>query len=424
MKFATVLVAYVYACASAFALPAFHQSTNPTAPAFASSNEVGAVYLITNEPAGNMVIAGSLSSNGKVAFKEAISTRGLGAHITSNGDPDGLQSQGSIKASATGGFLVAVNAGSSTVSMFKINPQDPTSLQQVGQPVSSGGEFPVSAAINKKGTQVCVLNAGLVNGVNCYTVDKNLGLIRQADTLRSLNLASDDGPSVSAAHQVAFNDANDKLIVTVAGAPGSIAVFDVSSSGALSQSFTTITPPGAGTNGPFSLTALAGKNAMLSADVNLGLDVFDLSSVSASNVTGATNQTVAASGQSTSLALDGQKATCWSSFSSKTGNFYLSDAGSSVLTEINLDQNLKPTVVKQYPQTNGSATLDSDVAKLGNKDFLYVLAAGKTAIDVLSLDGPGDANSVGSFEFASIAKASGLTVNAANVQGMTTFVKA
>lgn len=38
-------------------------------------------------------------------------------------------------------------------------------IQQIGEPVSSEGEFPVAVTINKKGDQVCVLNAGQVNGV-------------------------------------------------------------------------------------------------------------------------------------------------------------------------------------------------------------------------------------------------------------------
>ena len=49
--------------------------------------------------------------------------------------------------------------------MFKINPDNPAQLTMVGSPVSSGGKFPVSIAINDQGTMVCVLNAGTINGV-------------------------------------------------------------------------------------------------------------------------------------------------------------------------------------------------------------------------------------------------------------------
>lgn len=372
---------------------------------------------MTNEPTGNNVIVAALTSDGNVSYRSAVSTRGLGAHVTGNNGSDPLMSQGSIEASAAGQILAAVNAGSSTVSLFSINSQDPTSIKQIGEPVSSEGEFPVSLTINKKGDQVCVLNAGQVNGVNCFTVDKDLGLVRKSNTLRSLNLASDSGPVASAAHDISFSDANDKLIVTVVGNPGYLAIWDVQQDGSLSQNFTTVNPPAGGMN-PFSLTPIPGTNAMISADTAVGVDVWDLSGVSSATTA---NQT--APGKSASVSINGQMANCWSSFSNKTGNFYLIDAGASIITEVNIDQNLKGKVVKQYPQAVGSATLDGSITSVGGKEFLYVLAGNATAVDVLSLDGPGNGKKVGSFSFAPRAKVMGVKISAPNVQGMTTFVK-
>ena len=49
--------------------------------------------------------------------------------------------------------------------MFKIDPDNPAQLTMVGSPVSSGGKFPLSIAINVQGTVVCVLNGGMINGV-------------------------------------------------------------------------------------------------------------------------------------------------------------------------------------------------------------------------------------------------------------------
>ena len=51
------------------------------------------------------------------------------------------------------------------MSLFSINSQNPVEIEQIGQPVSSEGEFPMSLAFNKDGTQACVLNGGQVNGV-------------------------------------------------------------------------------------------------------------------------------------------------------------------------------------------------------------------------------------------------------------------
>ncbi len=51
-------------------------------------------------------------------------------------------------------MLVAVNAGSNTLSLFKIDEQEPTKLMRVGEPVDTMGEFPVSVAAST------VLNQG------------------------------------------------------------------------------------------------------------------------------------------------------------------------------------------------------------------------------------------------------------------------
>ncbi|KAH8102998.1 hypothetical protein BXZ70DRAFT_999217 [Cristinia sonorae] len=418
MKFTALLVYVLGAIAVAQATPAPADAS--VSARGVNSAKVGAAYFLTNEPSGNMVMVARLGPSGHVDFKTAVSTGGRGAHVTGGTGPDPLASQGAIRTSASGQFLAAVNAGSNTVSLFAIDPQDPTEIKQIGNAAFTEGNFPNSVAINKKGTQVCVLNAGLENGVNCYKVDGFRGLIPQAETHRRLNIASDAGPMAVAAHEIAFNDANDKLVVSVVGTPGFLAVWDVAPNGALSKNFTTIAPPPGGMN-PFSLTAVHNTNAFVSADPAIGVDFWDLSSLSPASVGG--NQT--ASGRSIAVPVNGQRANCWSAFSPQTGNYYLVDAGNSVVTEVKLNgADLIPSVVNQYPQTNGAATIDADIAHINGKDFLYVLAPMTTSIDVLSLNGPGNAKAVGSFNFAEKAKQLGVTITPANLQGMATFVKA
>ena len=49
--------------------------------------------------------------------------------------------------------------------MFSVDPKNPVDIQMIGQPVNSGGEFPVSVAFNANGNVLCALNSGKVNGV-------------------------------------------------------------------------------------------------------------------------------------------------------------------------------------------------------------------------------------------------------------------
>ena len=43
---------------------------------------------------------------------------------------------------------IKLQPGSNSVSMFNINPFNPVEIKMVGEPVSSGGEFPVSLAVS------------------------------------------------------------------------------------------------------------------------------------------------------------------------------------------------------------------------------------------------------------------------------------
>lgn len=64
-------------------------------------------------------------------------------------------------------YMISIKTGSDTIALFEINTQTPENLTMIGEPVNSGGEFPISLAFNKSGKQVCVLNGGAVNGIKC-----------------------------------------------------------------------------------------------------------------------------------------------------------------------------------------------------------------------------------------------------------------
>ena len=144
--------------------------------------------------------------------------------------------------------------------------------------------------------------------------------------------------------------------------PGFLAVWDVSKDGSLSSDFTKIGAPSGGLL-PFSLTNINGRNAILATDAGIGFDIFDFSTLKNAQDKG--NQT---SSKSTANAINGQSATCWSSFSKKTGNFYLTDIGTSIVTEVNVDDNLQGKIIKQYKQTASSATIDNDIASINGNE--------------------------------------------------------
>lgn len=141
-----------------------------------------------------------------------------------------------------------------------------------------------------------------------------------------------------------FSEDNTQLIASVKGVPptpGFLAVWDVAADGTLSQDFQTVAPQAGGLL-PFSMTIIPGKNAILATDAGLGFDIFDFSA----GVAAAGEQNTTSSTKSSAVAIDGQGATCWSSFSPKTGNFYLTDVQTSMVSEINVDDNLVGTLVQ------------------------------------------------------------------------------
>ena len=101
---------------------------------------------------------------------------------------DPLASQGSLVTADHGRILLAVNAGSDTVSLFRISG-DHLKLRQV---ISSGGSFPASIAVH--GKLVYVMNAGDAGALQGYRLagDK---LHPIQGSSRSLGLANATPPN-------------------------------------------------------------------------------------------------------------------------------------------------------------------------------------------------------------------------------------
>ena len=180
-----------------------------------------------------------------------------------------------------------------------------------------------------------MLNGGRVNGVNCYKVDKTLGPVAIDNSLRLLTdklktSTPPAGPAGTASH-VLFSEDGKQLIVSVKGTPpnaGFFAVWDVAADGSLSADFKQVAPAKGGLL-PFGMSVIPGKNAILATDAGIGFDVLDLNG----------------NKKSSANAISGQVATCWSAFSSKTGNFYVTDIGTAAVTEVHVDNNLKGSIV-------------------------------------------------------------------------------
>ncbi|KAJ7041495.1 hypothetical protein C8F04DRAFT_1300868, partial [Mycena alexandri] len=278
----------------------------------------------------------------------------------------------------------------------------------IGKPISSGGEFPTSFAINTVGNRLCVVNGGKINGTrkfanycrSCYTFAASAGLTPLINTIRSLNLNQTTPPTgpANTPSQIIFSPDEKQLIVSVKS--GYLAVWDINTDGSLSTNFQTVT----GGVLPFSLLCVPQKNAIIASDPGVGYDIFNID----------TNTAV-------SFPIPGQTLTCWSVFSKESGNFYMVNVGVSTITEVDVTNSLGSTIVKQYNLGN-DGPIDTAVATINNQDFMYSLAANATGLTVLSVNGPGQAKIYQRVDIFGPARAANLMLDASNLQGMATFI--
>jgi 6-phosphogluconolactonase (cycloisomerase 2 family) len=130
-----------------------------SASASAASNIVGHVYVNDNTLGTNTIAGFDRHADGTLTPMPGSPFPAGGA-----GTGAGIGSQGALQESADGRYLLAVDAGSSQISVLRIG-HDGTLALVGGSPVSSDGIEPVSIAVNRN--LVYVANAG--NGGSNYT---------------------------------------------------------------------------------------------------------------------------------------------------------------------------------------------------------------------------------------------------------------
>jgi 6-phosphogluconolactonase len=120
-----------------------------------SNSAGGAVFVLTNAPTGNAVIAYHRGADGSLSSAGTYAAGG-------NGTGAGLNSQGAVVATGDRRFVLAVNAGSNSISVFRAGEDG----LQLLDTTPSGGVFPTSIAVSNG--LVVVLNAGAPNNISGF----------------------------------------------------------------------------------------------------------------------------------------------------------------------------------------------------------------------------------------------------------------
>ena len=165
-------------------------------PAVASAHsQAGFVYTETNSPTGNAVLGFARIADGALAPIGSFATGGLG----SGGN---LATQGEVVLTGDAGWLLAVNAASNDVSLFRVHADGALSLTDRA---SAHGTDPVSVTVH--GDVVYVLDAGGAGNIAGFRLGGS-GLHYLAGSSRPLS-GSATGPA-----EVAFSTDGRFLVVT------------------------------------------------------------------------------------------------------------------------------------------------------------------------------------------------------------------
>ena len=156
----------------------------------------GAVYTTTNAADDNQVVIFERDQDGLLTLAGSVSTQGAG----SGGNLDPLGSQGSLVLSDDNRWLLAANAGSNEISVFRVKRDG----LELTDKVASGGEFPVSLSVLHD--LVYVLNAGGDPNITGFYLTHRGRLIPYARSTRYLGSGG--------YAQVGFDPGGDNLVVT------------------------------------------------------------------------------------------------------------------------------------------------------------------------------------------------------------------
>jgi hypothetical protein len=327
-----------------------------------------AVFVQTNRVDGNSIVVYDRAGDGTLTRAGTYATGGLGG-IAVGAPSDHLASQGSLVYDRGHGLLFAVNAGSDSLSVFRVDGNALT-FQQV---LPSGGGFPASIAVHDN--LLYVLNAGGSGIVQGFRIDGHQ-VHPIEGSARSLGLANTDPPGfLTSPGQVGFTPDGRQLIVTTKGSGSTIDVFAVSPNGRLSA---TPVRNASATPVPFAFTFAPGSQRLVDGEAGV-------SAVSTYVVGG---DGTLSDPQSLT---DGQAALCW--ITRIRGFYYVSNTGSNTISGYTISAAGVPSLLTPTGVVAGTdaGPIDSTSAE-GN---LYVETGISGTIDEFRVSDDGTLASIG-----------------------------
>jgi 6-phosphogluconolactonase (cycloisomerase 2 family) len=313
----------------------------------------GAVYTMSNSSTANAVLLFNRSSDGQLSPAGIFPTGGRGSG-------GGLGNQGGLAIDDEKGLLFAVNAGSNSISVFRIT-EDGLQLENVA---GSNGIRPISVTVNHK--ILYVLNNGAAVGGSDSIAGFKIG--KNGELSSIISEISLSAPSVGPA-QIGFNADGDVLMVTEKNT-NKIDLFSVDNVGVASGPQVVAS---AG-NTPFGF-AFGKRDQVFVSDAFGG--AANAGAVSSYKVTGEQGlETIVP------VANDKQSAPCWVVVTNDGRFTYTTNTGSGTISgyRIGFDGSLRLLNEDGETAETGKGSTPIDAALTNNSRFLYVLTPGSQSI--------------------------------------------
>lgn len=311
-------------------------------------------------------------------------------------------------------YLLTVNAGSNTVSLFTIPKDDILHPKLACSPVSTLGEFPQSIAyspLHKTGTihpipchnstnrmayilihiSACVLNGGAIAGITCYSVSssglKTLGGLRPI----SLNETTPPVGPAGTVSDIIFNPSQTALIATVKGNgmdAGFIYAYRVSWGGTIATKPIVSRPSELAVD--FSISFLGSDSRAIVTDPSYGASIVEVNSQYEFSV-------------QKKIPVAGEKAICWSVFSRGYDTVFIFDGGVTGITMIDPWSGAIKGTIPGAKET--MANLDAQTWK----QYMYVLngAAYVSVVDNSALERGETPSEVQNFDLSGLGSRQG-----------------
>jgi 6-phosphogluconolactonase len=331
------------------------------------------VYIMTNMEAMNEVIAFKRDMNGILTFMGRYPTYGRGtgtrevSTATANDGVDPLASQGSLTLSRDGRFLLAVNAGSSSISSFVITDSGAPVLVDVKPP---GGAQPNS--VDVFGDLVYVSNVGnaanrFASNISGFRIDDNGRLAPIPGSTHSLSTFN------AQPAQVLFTPDGSKIVVSELTS-NHLSVFHVNNNG-------TVTGPIVNNSngmGPFGSYFLSSGLLLVTESFTSALSSYSMSENGILNVI---NGSVP----------NGQLTTCWVVTTRNERFAYTTNTLSGSITTYRIDVRGALTVLGNITSTPAGTIaglpIDAGVSKDGRN--FYTLNGNQGTVSVFNIKDDG-----------------------------------